>query len=281
MAAEEAARARRDQRARDRALRERRSTAARSLWARSLLKASLSAAAILAAIYGLRWAEDGLRTSSALAIEEIVFEGASRAHREELLALSGLAVGANMLDFDREEVAEAIRMHPWVREAEVHRVGLNAVRVTVEELQPVLLVALDHLYYANAQGRIVKRYAPGESVAFPVLTGLSRRDLMDRPEEVRTRLREALALAQAWEAQLAPAAPALSEIHLDQAGELGVVLKDEPLTVALGRPPFAAAIRRFTEVRAALAKDGVRARRISLSGARRGAVAELVASAED
>lgn len=216
-------------------------------------------AVILGASKGYAW----LHQTPMLAIERIEVVGATRASEAEVLQLSGLAVGTNSLGFDPDQVAKAIMLHPWIAKAEVSHETLLSVKIEVLEHQPTILVALEHLYYADAAGRIVKRYAPGDPIDLPVVTGLSKARMADDPEGVAEDLRAAQELLVSWKRGMGAEAKRPSEVHVDLLGELSLVLAAESLTVRLGRPPYAEAIARFKRVRQALSKSGVKAERIS------------------
>lgn len=227
-----------------------------------------------AAIYLHRFAT----TSPRLAIETVEVEGAERATRESLVRLSGVELGQNTFAVDLAEVAKNVEAHPWVKRAEVSRRLPRGLNIKVEEHRPVMLVALGHLYYANAEGQIVKRYAPGEREALPVLTGIDKDEIESDDGEARARLLSAVGFLEALKRELGADAPELAELHSDPNLGLSFLAKGEEARVVMGEAPWGPRLLRYLEVKKALSERGVRASEIVLSGERRPdrAVARLV-----
>ena len=61
--------------------------------------------------------------------------------------------------------------HPWVRRAEARRVLPATIEVVVEEHAPVLILALDRMWYVNAMGEPFK-LATTEDLDYPVLMSI-------------------------------------------------------------------------------------------------------------
>ncbi|MCB9650728.1 MAG: FtsQ-type POTRA domain-containing protein [Deltaproteobacteria bacterium] len=219
--------------------------------------------------YGAHQARRWAHKSPRFALDTIEVVGAGRASEESLLRLSGLRRGLNIFDVDVDRVAEAVEAHPWVAAAQVERRFPRGVRVTVREHQPALMVALDHLYYADASGEVVKRYAPGEREVLPVVTGLERAQVEADDPAARALLEEAVALLDAVSAVRGGGAEQVAEVHVDPVMGLSFVLRDDEARVEVGHAPFEEKLRRLAVVQSSLRERGVLASRITLSGERR------------
>jgi POTRA domain, FtsQ-type/Cell division protein FtsQ len=108
---------------------------------------------------------------------EFVWEG-DGAHRASVAALRHLAdvpEGTPMWRVYTPGVQRAVASHPWVRGAEVERVGPRTLRITVDEHEPVaLLRAGRDLVYVDEHGTAFARApvpAAPEDVDLPYLTG--------------------------------------------------------------------------------------------------------------
>lgn len=221
-------------------------------------------------------------TSDTFAVERIEVRGQRRATEESIVRLSGVTTGQNVFELDTDEVARTIEAHPWVASATVQRQLPREVVVEVVEHEPVVLVALDHFYYANAAGEIVKRYAPGEREALPVVTGLTREGIETDDGESRALLLLALRFIADVDETLGAAAPTIAEVHVDAAAGLSFTQKKDGTRIEIGRPPWMDRIARIDRVKDALADRGARASQIMLGGPRRPdrAVARLAGEGE-
>src|SRR5262245_50319481 len=81
----------------------------------ALLRAAGAAAAVAACAlfgcYGWRWAE----ASPRFAAQRISFRGLHRASEAELLKLSGLSPGQNLVQMDLGAATRQMAAHPWVK----------------------------------------------------------------------------------------------------------------------------------------------------------------------
>ncbi len=230
-------------------------------WVRGMFALTVGAGVTVASVESVRWA----RRSSLLAIDTVEVHGAARARAATVRRLSGIAVGDNLLRIDVDAARDRVLSHPWVAQAEVRVSAIDRVRISVVEHQPVALVALQNLYFVDAGGRFFKRLAPGETVDLPVITGLERALIESDDPGQSAMLKSALEVVAGWDVD---AYGDLSEVNVNDARGLTVVLVEDGLTVALGREDWPARLAMLGEVRAALEDRGLTAQAIDLSSRR-------------
>ncbi len=143
---------------------------------RSLLritKVTLATLAIPAVSYGGWWAYRQAVTTPYLAIHDIVVKGSRRVSKEEVLKLSGIRLGQNILSFSAKEAADSIRANPWIEDALIDRNLPGSIAIEVRERYPVAIVKLGSLYVMDINGVVFKRLAREDSLDLPVVTGLT------------------------------------------------------------------------------------------------------------
>ncbi len=231
-----------------------------------------------AAVYGCHALHRFATTSARFAIQSVVVTGHVRATADSIAKLSGAEPGTNIFALDLDRMKRAVEAHPWVRSAIVTRSFPRTVEIKVIEHEPKVLVALGHLYYADSDGDVVKRFTPGEREELPVVTGLTRDQIETDDGEARKQLRSAIDFLAQMADRFGTRAPRVAEVHLDPALGLSFVEANDNLMVVVGHPPFDDALDRLSRVKAHLQEKHVKATRIMLGGPRRKdrAVARLV-----
>lgn len=171
-----------------------------------------------------------LAVNPAWRVSEVDFVGLSRAPEAELRHLSDLRSGSHLLRADLDRAVAGVSRHPWVRSASARRVYPGAVEITVEEYQPVMMLALDRLWYVDETG-VPFSPATSADLDFPVLTGLDPAQAESDPELGRAVIAGALRVLDAWnDRALAPgsdltAGAAISEVHFSASHGYDLVLR--------------------------------------------------------
>jgi cell division protein FtsQ len=113
---------------------------------------------------------------------------------EEVLALSGAEMGANLLDVRISMLEEAVAASPRVDRARARRVLPDRVVVTLDEKRPAALVAagVDGLLEITEDGAVLPPAAQTAAVDLPVVTGAVG-DVSVGTDSISTGLSEALA----------------------------------------------------------------------------------------
>jgi hypothetical protein len=224
-----------------------------------------------------------LAKAEALSLQKIEIRGNARAPKDQILALAGVHTGQNLLSVDPEEVAAGVARHPWVKSAHAERRFPGELSIEVVEHDPRLLVALGNVYYANAEGEVVKRQAPGEHEALPLVTGLSRAEVERGDGRAQARLRDAVGFLADLRAVTGAGPVEVDEIHLDAVQGLSFVPAGDTIQVHVGRPPYKEKLEKLEEVRRVLTERGAKPLEITLGGERRPerVVARLAEAHED
>ena len=87
-----------------------------------------------------------LANSSFFDLQEIGVEGNVSVSREELVELSGLSTGMNLLKISRQQAAESLLTHPYIKEAVVSVSLPDRVEISVTERLPMALISGDGRY---------------------------------------------------------------------------------------------------------------------------------------
>lgn len=231
-------------------------------WLRGGLAVLVGVLVTVAVVEVVRW----VGQSPALAIASVEVAGHHRASPEALRRLAGISIGASRWSVRAGAARARVISHPWVEQASVDLVSIDRVQISVVEHQPVALVALGNLYFVNVDGRLFKRYSPGEAVDLPVVTGLDRARVEAADPEQTDLLMAALSVVTAWPTETLGR---LAEVNVNEAFGLTVVLVEDGLTVAFGQHGVTNQLERLARVRSALEDRGLRAHRIDLSATRR------------
>jgi cell division protein FtsQ len=132
--------------------------------------------------------------SGYFAVTTVRVENNQRLLQEEVLALSDIQQGSNIFDLDLDMIGGKIEENPWVASARVERVFPNEVTIRIEERQPQAIVRLGTLYYVDVYGEIFKMLDAGDRLDYPLISGIDRQLLLDKPEQARELLLGALGL---------------------------------------------------------------------------------------
>ena len=203
-----------------------------------LLRVSLFAggAALLVAatMLGLQF----MRESDYFTVRNVLVHAGQRVSAEEIAASSEIRLGVGIFDLDLAAIGRKIEENPWVARAEVVRSLPDEVVVTVTEHQPKAIVQLDFLYYVNAGGEVFKLLDASDRLDLPIFTGVDRQYLLDRPDEGRAWLQQALLLADALRGRSLFNLDDVSEIRIDRETGLVVHTRNDGGPVVFGRDDF-------------------------------------------
>jgi cell division protein FtsQ len=160
----------------------------------------------------------------------------------EVRELIGPAVGENILGLDIEALKGRLRASPWVAEAAVTRALPDTLRVEIRERVPLALAELERLYLMDGDGTLIDLYGP-RTAAFdlPIVRGLARLD----QEARRERAERAGALLR----DLGDLAAEVSEVEVEQSGDLRVVMRGAGEVLRMGPPPCRERLATFLGLR--------------------------------
>ncbi len=101
----------------------------------------------------------------------ISVEGLRLLETEEIMALSGIAPGANLYEVDLKDAAARIEAHPMVRGARIVRTPPDGVLIAVVERTPLALINLETLCGIDEEGVLIPFHPT--FVDLPVITGVT------------------------------------------------------------------------------------------------------------
>lgn len=125
----------------------------------------------------LNYVGDLVVSSSYLALRHIRFEGCNNVHPQELIKLTQVREGTNILFLHLEELAQRINANPWVKEVKIEKVFPHLLNIKVEERVPVALINHEKLFLVDREGNLFKEVEPNDNTDLPVITGISFSEL--------------------------------------------------------------------------------------------------------
>ncbi|MEE2900724.1 MAG: FtsQ-type POTRA domain-containing protein [Myxococcota bacterium] len=219
--------------------------------------------------FGANEAYQLITSSEVFEIDEIIVAGTEKADKETIKSLSGARLNENIFTMNLDVVQKGVAAHPWVRSVHVERKLPRKLLITVTEFEPVLMLALEELYYVNSLGRIVKRYTPGENLSLPLVTGLTRDDFEKDELNARSRLSKAISFLNEYKRVTGEEAQTINELYLDPVLGLEFLPLGEQWRVKVGNPPWRQKIKQWERIRNNSELRELNAREVILGGKRR------------
>jgi len=189
-----------------------------------------------------------LQKSALFQVQGIEVVEGQRVSAQEILDLSELRTGMGLFELDPALVGRRIEANPWIAQAQVQRVFPNRLIISVREHSPRAIVNLGYLYYLDAQGEVFKVLDGADELDFPVITGISREQLLEAPREAKEQLALALSLTDLMEERSLFNLAELSEIHVSSAEGLTVYTVSGAVPIRFGRGDFPAKLERLEHI---------------------------------
>ena len=205
-------------------------------------------------------------SSPALSVKKPLVSGTRYLSRFEVLSAAGVGAHSNLAALPVGLLEQRVAGLNWVKSVQVQRRLPATVEIKVVEHEPSHVALVEgRLYYLNQDMSAYAPLKPGESPPDrPLITGLSKTELVDPDAETQSLLDQASRLLEALPAGAVAEGGGLSEIHLDRVWGLSLIWQHLAATVRLGRGGYAAKLDRLGRV-----SDDLKARgelqRVSLS----------------
>ncbi|MCO4761581.1 MAG: FtsQ-type POTRA domain-containing protein [Myxococcales bacterium] len=136
--------------------------------------AAVTAGVCIALVIGVAMSMDSYSSrTKQFKVRAFEVDGALRTEESELIAASGLAVGAPLLGVSTQQVKVAIEELPWISHAIVRIEMPGTVHVRVSEHVPAAMVVDGAVVLVDAGGNFIKSLDLGASHELPVITGIS------------------------------------------------------------------------------------------------------------
>lgn len=84
--------------------------------------------------------------SSLFNLTQIEVAGNDKVSREEIIALSGLAPGINIFEFDEIIAAKSIEVHPMIKQADIERKPVRTIKIHITERQVWAVIPYNDLF---------------------------------------------------------------------------------------------------------------------------------------
>jgi cell division protein FtsQ len=169
--------------------------------------------------------------SEKLKVTQVLVRGEHFLSEGEVRQLMGPALGENILTVDLDALKRKLRGSPWVADATVRRTLPDTLYVEIKERVPLALAEVDRLYLMDGDGTLIDVFGPRTaSFDLPIVRGLLGYDgdaRRDRAERAGVLLRD-----------LGDYAQALSEVKVEDTGDLRIVMRGPGEVIRLGAPPY-------------------------------------------
>ncbi len=189
-------------------------------------------------------------------LQQVDVTGNRRLSRDEIVEAAEIEAGTNLLTVDLGAVTARLQRHPWIRSASAYRRFPGRLIVEIEERSPRAILAAGKLYYVDEQAEFFSRLLPGDSVRFPLFTGVSPSQLKSRRLEIREMIRLGLTLVDLLERTGSdPNISRISEIRIDLDDGLSLHTASGRILV-LGKGDFERKLKRYAGLKRFLMRRG-------------------------
>lgn len=191
-------------------------------------------------------------------IEHVEINGNERLNNADVLATAGFQMGDNIFSLDLLKMVHRLEEQPWIVEAKVKQKLPKTVVIDVVERQPEMMVLFDVPYLVDEAGEIFKRWTPGDPHPRCIVTGISKRELLEDMEGAQKIVLDAISLKNRYESTGNGRYATLYEIHREIDGGFSLAVGEKPFYVKLGKAPYRNKLNRLGKLFRKIGKDGKR-----------------------
>lgn len=171
-----------------------------------------------------------------------------RIPRSEILALAGVRAGDDLMKINLRQVGEQLEKNPWIETVKVRRYFPQTLAIEITERQPVAVINVGYLAYVDARGEVFKPLNEGDSLDYPIITGISEDDLTKDPTGSRDGLTGAVALISLLRQGDRFTLNDVSELHFDKGYGFTLFTTQGGVPVRLGPDGYGEKLGRLARI---------------------------------
>ena len=189
-----------------------------------------------------------LLQTTPLPVQKVEVRGINRLSREEIISLTGVTIGQNLLTLRLKNIGQQVSSNPWVGSVKVQRFYPGTLSISIQERQPVAVINMGLLYYLDANGEPFKPLNLGDTLDFPVVTGFQEEQLNADPISTKLALKTACELLDALKQHGSFILADVSEIYYDGAHGFTLYTTSGALPIKIGNEDFDNKLLRFARI---------------------------------
>jgi cell division protein FtsQ len=139
-----------------------------------------------------------------------------RVDRLEIIALANVRTGDDLMKLNLSKIGEQLEKNPWIESVRVKRYFPHSLTIEVREREPVAIINVGYLAYLDAKGNVFKPLNDGDSLNYPIVTGVTEEDLSRDPTATKKALQESVKLIALLKQGQLFRLDDVSELHYDQ-----------------------------------------------------------------
>jgi len=195
-----------------------------------------------------------LTTDSSFEVQKLSVSGIKRVEENQVLAKARFELGTNAFKVSLDKIRERVEEIRWVRHAVVARVLPDQIIIKVVEREPIGLARIRGEVYEFDREATILEPDPASGSSFPILDGLRPNDTRGNKKKVELYRKVLEDLGQ----------PLLSEVHINNSGEVSVVPASDPLVIDLGAVEFRNRWTRYLQLKTQIQQHYPQAVRVDL-----------------
>lgn len=155
---------------------------------------------------------------------KIDIQGNERVSSVQIRHLMDARLDQHLATIRTQDIAQGVQRHPWVESVKVRLSYPSTVHVEVVEHQPVMLIALDALWYVDQMGRPFHQ-ANSADLDYPILTGIDDLLVTEHPTLASAIIGRALSLLDESAAPPLYGTTSISEVRFNRRTGFTLVLR--------------------------------------------------------
>jgi len=172
-----------------------------------------------------------------------------RISESEILQRAQVRLGENLFAIHLDEISTRLQGYDYIKKISVQRRLPHTLLIQIQEYRPQFILYTDRFYYVDDSGEIFKDITETkESRDFPILTGLSEEDLLQRPLWAKDILSQAIGLKNAYLSSEFAKQFGLSEIHFQKNIGFTLYPEKQKYSIKFGIKDFGEKTQKLTQV---------------------------------
>jgi len=193
-----------------------------------------------------------LASSPYIRLEQVIVTGVDENIKQDLIEISGLNSGSNMLSINLNEIKERMERHPWIKSVDLEKRFPHTLLIKAEKETAAAMVLMDRLAYMDSSGRLFKDVDQEDDKDYPLITGISKAGGV-REKQLKT----AAAVLDLFRTETgAWSHRELSEIHISEDCNISVYSTSLPTVIRMGRDDLQAKMDELKKITRHLNETG-------------------------